>query len=89
VPDYFLAITGIKQGGMLSPILLCLYIDGLLVALSNAGVGCFIGDYFVGALVYTDDIVLHVSQHYALYSPFVINRPMIIVSRLMPVNQNA
>jgi len=34
------------------------YIDGLLVALSKAGVGCFIGDCFAGALVYADDIVL-------------------------------
>jgi len=36
----------------------CLYVDGLLVALSKAGVGFFIGDYFVGALIYADDIVL-------------------------------
>jgi len=28
------------------------------VASSKAGVGCFIGDYFVGALDYADDIVL-------------------------------
>jgi len=43
---------------VLSPVLFCLYIDGLLVALSRAGVGCFIGDYFIGALIYADDIVL-------------------------------
>jgi hypothetical protein len=30
----------------------------LLAALSKAGVGCFIGEYFVGALAYADDIVL-------------------------------
>ena len=58
VSDYFLAINGVKQGGVLSPVLFCLYIDGLLVALSKAGVGCFIGDNFVGALAYADDIVL-------------------------------
>ena len=46
------------QGGVLSPVLFCLYIDGLLVALSRAGVGCFIGSNFVGALAYSDDIVL-------------------------------
>jgi hypothetical protein len=34
------------------------YIDGLLMALSNAGVGCYIGNNFVGALAYADDIVL-------------------------------
>jgi len=55
-----LAIDGVKQGGVLSLVLFCLYIDDLLVALSKAGVRCLIGDYFVGALVYVyaDDIVL-------------------------------
>jgi len=33
-------INGVKQGGVLSPVLFCLYTDGLLVALSKAGVGC-------------------------------------------------
>ena len=47
--NYFLAINGVKQGGVLSPVLFCLDIDGLLVALSQARVGCFIGSYFVGA----------------------------------------
>jgi Reverse transcriptase (RNA-dependent DNA polymerase) len=55
--EYFLAINGVKQGGVLSPIQFCLYIDGLLEALTSAGVGCFIGNIFVGALVYADDIV--------------------------------
>ena len=56
--DYFLAVNGVKQGGVLSPVLFCLYIDGLLVALSRAGVGSFIGNNFVGALAYADDVVL-------------------------------
>ena len=47
-----------KQGGVSSPVLFCLYIDGLLLALSRSGVGCFIGSNFVGALAYADDIVL-------------------------------
>ena len=38
--------------------LFCLYIDDLLLALSKSGVGCFIGNNFVSALVYADDIVL-------------------------------
>jgi len=92
VSDYFLAISGVKQGGVLSLVLFCLCIDGLLGALSKAGVRCFIGDYFVRALVYADDIVLLVpstsAQHYALCSPLAIDMPMIIVSRLIPVNQN-
>lgn len=58
VSDYFLAGNGVKQGGVLSPVLFCVYIDGLLVALSKAGVGCFLGSNFVGALAYADDIVI-------------------------------
>jgi len=56
--DYFLAVNGVKQGGVLSPVLYCVYIDDLLLALSKSGVGCYIGSNFVGALAYADDIVL-------------------------------
>lgn len=54
----FLASNGVKQGGVLSPILFCIYMDGLLHRLASAGVGCFMGDEFVGAVAYADDIVL-------------------------------
>ena len=56
--DYFPTANGVKQGAVLSPVLFCIYLDELLIALSNAGVGCFIGSIFVGALAYADDIVL-------------------------------
>ena len=56
--DYFVAVNGVKQGGVLSPVLFCLYINGLLVALSKAGIGCFVGSNFVGALAYADDTAL-------------------------------
>lgn len=58
VTDYFAALNGVKQGAVLSPVLFCVYVDDLLIALSNAGVGCFIGATFVGALAYADDIVI-------------------------------
>ena len=58
--EYFLATNGhgVKQGGVLSPELFCVYVYDLLVRLSKIGVGCFIGRTFVGALPYADDIVL-------------------------------
>lgn len=50
--------NGVKQGGILSPILFCVYVDGLLNRLAETGVGCYIGFNFLGALAYADDFVL-------------------------------
>ena len=36
----------------------CVYIDGLLATLKDAGIGCHIWSQFVGVLAYADDIVL-------------------------------
>ena len=55
---YFSFRNGIKQGRVISPVLFCVYVDGLLKLLSDAKVGCYIGHVFVGALAYADDIVL-------------------------------
>ena len=54
----FTVSNWVKQSGVLSPVLFCIYIDSLLHALAESGVGCSIGRFFVGALVYADDIVL-------------------------------
>ena len=51
-------LNGVKQGGIISPILFCVYIGDLLLLLSQNEVGCFIGSWFIGALAYTDYIVL-------------------------------
>ena len=44
--DYFLVVNGVKQGGVLSPIVFSVYIDGLLVRLTNSNVGCYVGSFF-------------------------------------------
>ena len=56
--QFFAAKNGVKQGGVVSPILFCVYIDDLLLELSDSGVGCYIGLNFCGAVAYADDIVL-------------------------------
>ena len=49
---------GVKQGGVLSPVVVCIYMDDLLTSLKCADHGCYVGHVFVGALAYADDIVL-------------------------------
>ena len=50
--------NGVKQGGILSPILFSIYMDGLIANLRLCGMGCRISRYFVGVIVYADDVVL-------------------------------
>jgi hypothetical protein len=56
--DRFVAKNGVKQGGILSPVLFCIYFDDLISELTKANIGCFIGNLFVGILAYADDVVL-------------------------------
>ena len=53
-----LACNGVRQGAVLSPLLFGIYIDGLLVKLRDLGIGCCIGQSFVGAVGYADDLTL-------------------------------
>ena len=54
----FRVLTGVRQGGILSPRLFVIYIDDLLVALRKSGVGCHLIGYFVAAIMYADDLAL-------------------------------
>ena len=56
--DTFNVSNGVKQGGIISPILYCIYIDDLLLELENNGIGCYVGSIFSGAYAYADDITL-------------------------------
>ena len=54
----FNVTNGVRQGGILSPFLFSVYIDDLLIKLKNNAVGCHIGNHYVGALGYADDLIL-------------------------------
>lgn len=56
--DPFQEKNGVKQGGVISPVLFCLYIDKLMGLLQDSGVGCYTDEVFLGALAYADDLVL-------------------------------
>ena len=58
VSDGFYVSNGVRQGGVLSPILFTIYMDDLLDQLSQLGVGCFWESHYAGALCYADDLVL-------------------------------
>jgi len=50
--------NGVKQGGVMSPIVFTIYFDELLCKLRNAGIGCHVGNVFCGAIGYADDVTL-------------------------------
>jgi len=56
--DRFSVCNGVKQGGILSPVLFCVYIDGLLQHLASSKNVCNFGMIYAAVLAYTDDTVL-------------------------------
>ena len=54
----FSVSNGVRQGGVLSPVLFTIYLDSLLDGLEGLGVGCHLDSCFVGALCYADDLIL-------------------------------
>ena len=57
--------NGVKQGGVLSPVLFAIYMDELLDRLAKSGVGCHIGNEFIGGVCYADDLTLLAPTLYA------------------------
>ena len=58
ISNPFKATNGIRQGGVISPILFTVYVDELVKELESTGIGCNIGNKYVGCLMYADDITL-------------------------------
>ena len=56
--ESFTVMNGVKQGGVLSPVLFAVYTDGLLLRLQESGIGCHMGGHYGDALAYADDITL-------------------------------
>lgn len=58
VSDPYRLECGVRQGGLTSPTLFNLYVNGLIVALSSQHVGCHLDGVCVNNLSYADDMVL-------------------------------
>ena len=50
--------NGVKQGGVLSPVLFTVYIDNLLKTLKQRNIGSKIGNSYLGVFGYADDLTL-------------------------------
>ena len=56
--NHFSISNGVRQGAVLIPFLLTLYIDISRIRLHNIGLGCHVGPIFAGSFAYADDIAL-------------------------------
>ena len=85
--------NGVRQGGVLSPILFTIYLDDLLAELEKSGVGCYWRHHFAGALCYADDIALlapcHLLVHLEYCSLFVSNMLQSIFWYLILTSHNS
>jgi len=54
----FNILAGVRQGGLLSPLLFPVYMDVLINRLRRSGLGCCMANNYFGCLVYADDIIL-------------------------------
>lgn len=56
--DFFDVISGLKQGCLLSPILLNLFLDDFSKSLDMSNIGVKLDDTILNHLLYADDLVL-------------------------------
>jgi len=56
--DPFIVSNGVRQGGVLSPVLFSIYMDDLSHLLTKSGIGCFMSSALINHVFYADDIVL-------------------------------
>ena len=62
----FTVSNGVRQGGVLSPLLFNLYVDDLSKNLNNCYIGCTVNDVLINHLIYADDLVLLAPSAHAL-----------------------
>jgi len=62
----FVINAGVRQGGVLSPLLFSVYMDNLIDKLEACGYGCKVHGVYAGCILYADDIILLAHTSYAM-----------------------
>ena len=58
VSEFFILISGVRQGGVLSPALFAIFIDDIVLKVKLANVGCYVSSICSCIIMYADDILL-------------------------------
>ena len=66
ISAFFTVSNGVRQGGIMSPLLYNVFMDDLSKELVKSKVGCYIGNMCINHLMYADDSVLLAPSPYAL-----------------------
>ena len=64
--DSFMIPVGVRQGGVLSPILFALYINDIVSALYNSKLDCSINGVYLGCTFYADYIILVSTSNFCM-----------------------
>jgi len=54
----FSLAVGVRQCGVLSPVLFTMYVNSLILKVQHSNYGCMIGSQFLGCIMYADGLVL-------------------------------
>ena len=66
VSSWFKLSNGVRQGGVISAILYCFYVNDLFTLLRTRGEGCWVQGYYCGIYGYSDDNFLLAPSLHAL-----------------------
>jgi len=81
----FSVYCGVRQNGVLSPLLFNIYVDDLIYQLEASNYGCYVAGKFFGCIMYADDLLLlsasvtglqqmlHICYSFAQFNDFIFN----------------